>query len=261
MLKYSRILLSHNTSLGILIWECISAKHPFDKAEEITEGEAAAEVRTTIDQGNLPWRIVKQPNQILEQVCRVVDSCCNRVPTARPTAANVANDLFNIWTLASTQVPLEPVHEVDEATKARVAELVEKARTNKHDTTSQDVVSKSEEEILRQAATEGDSTASYLLGAGIWHGVIGIPDDLEELSLVAEADRTKGMSTALPNQSLKSPIHKCTKELRARAARQHLEDAARGGVKSAAIPLMRVHEALMLAYQKEASQHREMKSF
>ena len=186
-------LISHG-SLGILIWECVSASHPFGKTREITEGDEAAQIREDIDQSKLPWTNFPKTDHLLTKVSNLVSACCNQVPTARPTVGKVASDLFDIWVLASIRVPLElsPDAVASEAFKARIANLVEKAKSRNGGGKAGDHVSKSDEDLLKRAARDGDVTSSYLLGASIWYGVIEVPENLEMLSLVAEQDRMNG---------------------------------------------------------------------
>lgn len=165
--------------------------HPFGKAEEVTGGDEAAQIRADVENGRFPWRSIQSDSTILRQVSKVIEGCCNPLPKVRPTASKVAHDLFDILILSSIEV--EEIPTTDEMLKRRVAELVDQAaRTARSGAPVKDIVSKADAELLQMSAAQGDVTSSYLLGAGLWYGAIRVPDEVQQLILVAEEDRSKG---------------------------------------------------------------------
>ncbi|CEL05121.1 hypothetical protein ASPCAL06241 [Aspergillus calidoustus] len=229
-------------SLGVLIWQCVTATFPFGASEEVTDGSMADLIRNKVAQGELPWRTdasnTVQNDRILQQVMQVVDSCCNPRYDLRPTAAGVALSLFDIITLSVMGMGLSPQISHNEAVKDRVSKILETEKT-----TPEASISDSDVKDLVRLADDGDATASYLLGKAV----------IRRKANPEQAGEAQAFLLISEGSYLQQ-------ELRARSALPRLEFAFQAGIKAAAYPLALAHSSLAKLYQRQAAQYKQLSS-
>ncbi|KAL4983329.1 kinase-like domain-containing protein [Aspergillus falconensis] len=229
-------------SLGVLIWQCVTATFPFDSSEEVIDGPMADRIRNKISQGELPWRTnasnTVQNDRILQQVMQLVDSCCNPRYDLRPTAAVVERSLLDIINLAVIKIGPSPHISNNEAVKDRVSMILDPKKT-----TSESSISDSDVEDLVRLADGGDATASYLLGKAV----------VEKKANPEQAGEAQSFLLISEGTDFQ-------KELRARSALPRLEFAFQAGVKAAAYPLSQVHGTLSMLYKRQALQYKQLSS-
>jgi hypothetical protein len=173
------------SSLGVLIWECVSGTIPFDYKKEGTEELDVTKIRNLAAQNQMPWK-GQQTDPLIRQVVRLVESCCNPRPNVRPSAADVARSLWDIMILSSIKV--DPAPPIQEDVKARVSEMLEKMPSIGLKLLDEDV------EDLQDLVSQGDPTAAFLLGSAIWSGLAPPPDGVDQFLVVAGTDHGKGES-------------------------------------------------------------------
>lgn len=84
-------------SLGVLLYECLTGKRPFD-------GDAAREVLEQVKQGNFtpPSKLVEGTPVGLEEICL---KCLSEEPDERPSAEELANRIQNWWSPRDLYLP------------------------------------------------------------------------------------------------------------------------------------------------------------
>lgn len=90
-------------SLGIIIWQFISGKVPYDIDEEVLpENQKHDHVLNMIKRGDLPGAL--ENIDASWDVLNLIGQCWNKQPLLRPTAASVAESLLDIRTRLSMPV-------------------------------------------------------------------------------------------------------------------------------------------------------------
>lgn len=169
-------------SLGLLIWSCTSGTLPF-----VTEGGQELQSldikqkRAAIASNQMPWTDKTYGDPLLNQILRLVKSCCNPRPYARPSAALVADQLRSIQNLGPLVSNIINPEEIKEGISTMLA-----------NSTASSQLSESDLLALRLLTLRGDGNAAYLLGLAIKQGRAPADDDVEQLLLVSEADGLKG---------------------------------------------------------------------
>ncbi|KAL3460053.1 kinase-like domain-containing protein [Aspergillus heterothallicus] len=229
-------------SLGILIWQCVTATFPFDSSKEVTDGPMADLIRGKISRGELPWKTATtysvHNDPILQQVVQVGASCCNPRYDLRPTASVVVHALFDIISLSVIGIGPSPQMADDEAVKGRVAMIFDLGGE-----TPEPPISDRDVKNLVRLADDGDAIASYLLGKAVLHKKVS----------VEQAGAARGFL-------LISEAKVFQQELRARSALPRLEFAFQAGIKAAAEPLVLVHGTLAKLYERQAAQYKRLRS-
>lgn len=226
-------------SLGILIWQLVSGEPPFGTAAEVFEGDEAKRITSLVENGDKPWdQDVIETSQapthqpLVAQIKSLVRACCSNDPRKRPPAEKVAHLLLEM--LNAAVLHLDPLRSVPEELHRRLLELVEAARRKSPAGAFHD----DDALTLRDLVRAGDPTAGYLLGSGIFYGLVE-PTTGEAgygpILIVAGMD---------PKQ-----------EQRYRGAIGHLEFALQGGVKEAIGLLALAYRGLAELCHKQEKQH------
>jgi hypothetical protein len=92
-------------SLGILLWQCVSGKFPFDESAEVAQGSAkSTEIRQRLSSGDQVGSL-----ELLEDVpelAALVSRCWHRDPMARPTVSDIVLTLIGLFArVASVVIP------------------------------------------------------------------------------------------------------------------------------------------------------------
>ena len=179
------ILNSNSTSfisLGVLIWSCTFGALPFAKPgrHELSKHDIE-QIKKAIADNQMPWTGMNPENPLLNQVLRVVKSCCNPRPDARPSAKQIEDQLRRIVNLGPL---VSEVADPEDIKGAVSLKLKEKKNS--------EPLSEAELQALRALTTSGDGNAAYLLGLAIKEDLAPADDDVEQLLLVSETDGLKG---------------------------------------------------------------------
>ena len=246
-------------SLGVLIWQCVSQKFPYDFTGEITEGRNAAAIREQVKQGVLPWRS-NQADPQLAQLSSLVGSCCARRPDDRPSAAEVEHSLFQMISRASSGADLVPLADI--SSKARAADLLAQVELEKVSQSPRAVSQTLTDNNVRSLSTladGGDSLAALHLGRAFLSGLATPKDDNDLLALESRHESMKCMnySVSLDRRNRDTNIIQSS-ATRFRAAVPYLEFALQAGYKSAAKPLMETHIELAKLYKAQHLRFKEM---
>ncbi|KAH8924291.1 kinase-like protein [Atractiella rhizophila] len=202
-------------SFGVLLWELMNSKHPFDQREPVIRQSraeaslppAAASILEKLQNGETAW--TKQGNTPYAGVSALVISCCHPDPSLRPPMASIARSL---WLLLRDESVLmsTPSRDQDEI-KARVQSYLEKARSAEReaakkkksakkkltDKTQDDnnvepqpssalektLLAERDVKVLRQLSHNGDPVAAAILGGAYWRGMV--PFEAEDVDVEA----------------------------------------------------------------------------
>lgn len=172
-------------SLGIFIWQCATGSAPFGLTDEVLDasGSAAATIRGRTSQGEILWSLENPESTALRAISRLVEQCCKRRATIRPSATEVVHSLLEIMTIpvldSNGAAPLDGGE-----TKERVATMLESGEGE---------LSEQDDNALRMLAQQGDATAAYLLGSAVWKGFAHSNGEAQGgLIVVSEKHREKG---------------------------------------------------------------------
>jgi hypothetical protein len=149
-------------------------------------------VRKAIAANEMPWLSTPHNDAHLDKILRLVASCCNPRPKARPSATEVASSLWDIMTLPALERSLET--SAGEEIKTRISDLLDQGTESKRAIAQEDI------EVLRLLETHGDPVASYLLGLAIWRKHLEPEDDVEELLILADTEPGLGKIAIGPCQ-------------------------------------------------------------
>ena len=183
-------MLTENYSLGILVWQCVSGTFPFDSSDEVIEGVEAERVHELISHGKMPWKKNENYDPLVQQVMKVVQSCCNTRPTVRPSAAGVAHSLFDILTCAAAGIEITP--QFDELIKIRVSEILDTIDKKTGRSSTGEKLSGEQARDLQTLAEQGDPTAAFLFGSAIWYRLVEAQEDINEMLLVDREEMSIG---------------------------------------------------------------------
>jgi len=176
--------------LGILVWQCVSGLFPYDSSDEVMEGVEAQRIRELVSHGKHPWEKNVKYDPLLQQVMKVVQSCCNIRPTIRPSAASVAHSLLDILTCAAAGI--KNPQQIDEGIKTRVSGLLDTINNKSGRASIGQRLSDEETGDLRALAEQGDPTAAFLFGAAIWYDFVQVQEDIDDILLVDGEERSTG---------------------------------------------------------------------
>lgn len=136
------------------------------------------------------YRMGNTLGTLLQQVMKVVQSCCNIRPTIRPSAASVAHSLLDILTCAAAGI--KNPQQIDEGIKTRVSGLLDTINNKSGRASIGQRLSDEETGDLRALAEQGDPTAAFLFGAAIWYDFVQVQEDIDDILLVDGEERSTG---------------------------------------------------------------------
>jgi hypothetical protein len=177
-------------------------------------------------------------DSVISQVKDLVVTCCSNEPRNRPPAEKVAHTLLEILTAAV--LPVDLPQSITEEAHDRIQTLVDKVEKPMSSPNPLEALSNDDIRMLRKLTDSGDVTAAFLLGSGIWYGLVD-PTNVDQgqqtqILVVAEMDRML--------------------EARCRTAIGPLEFALMGGKKEASGLLALVYQELARLCHKQAKQHK-----
>jgi len=175
--------LFDGSSLGIVLWQCLTWDFPFQLRAEAIQEDRINEFRQQFRE-QLPWGDHSMNEAEWGECVSIISQCWETTPTLRPSSARLAQQLVGVYTrlcarsaepLASSS-PLLPNGDLP-AIRKRCWELVEFTRKQKNPPSSKEKLSTIDFRILLEK-TEGefDPLSSFLVGAAIWQQVMDFND-------------------------------------------------------------------------------------
>jgi hypothetical protein len=161
-----------NTSLGVVIWECIVGTFPFSAAPTDTASrEDKSVVREKLASGMLPWT-VGADRQGWDDVYTIVHSCWNSRPTLRPPAPYVAETLLEFYTQRSLGAQ-SSIDEVPSEVQDSIFEKIYSKRKGSHATVN-NISIEAALRLKRSVDKYSDPRSSFLLGAAVWWELVPV---------------------------------------------------------------------------------------
>jgi hypothetical protein len=121
-------------------------------------------------------------------VTQLLKRCCSHSPKLRPSAASIAEAIFDFW--------IEPIQDLLEKQGPeydaipRVQEKLDLISSNQAEVPEM-VLSKSESDQIRLLCANGDVVANFLMGAALWAGIARPANHESQVIFAARKDPQK----------------------------------------------------------------------
>jgi serine/threonine protein kinase len=171
-------------SLGIVIWQCLSGKLPFNLADFVgPKSDGAKKIRELLQQKKIPGNLSETGG-----VGMIVQLCWNSRANLRPPAAGLVVMLQQLYVQVPENTPSEEIEQPDLEVadiQRRLVEDIERARALNPPGKATELilphglkVSQREFEVLF-AEDSWDSVKSYVVGAALFWKIVNPPVPVE----------------------------------------------------------------------------------
>ena len=157
------------SSLGVILWQFVSAAYPFATKVAVISGPGIEQIRSAAVNGDLFNSAQANEDPLVSKALELAHRCCNLDPRIRPSGAEVAHVLDEMLTLAAAGInptqAMSPLEEV--GSKERVRGLIKEYEEAEAKKSVQPIASPQHDaDFLTLAALtdDGDATAAYLIG-------------------------------------------------------------------------------------------------
>lgn len=238
--------------LGVLIIQIISETYPLGVSKSLSKDDPdAPSTRERIRRYDF---LTAHPDLFagqgsLKSIGQIVRDCHALQPNVRPSAAFVAEQLFDL--LSSTVLEMDPSPGKPEAAIVAVSLALEahlkQALESDGNKSASPQLDPDHWTSLEQAYLDGNPIASMLLGRAIWTGLWVTSSERSGVVLAPGRDADE-------SEKAKSPLsirlaNTVATVRRARAAQKYLEFAVDAGVSGLAKDLQDIHSCLARAYR------------